>query len=141
MLQLDAKQPEALAYRGWLLHLAGVDQQGLESLNQAVLADPTYADAHFFRGEVLCTFSHDQQGAIAELQQFLANNPPAEFASLVDQRLKAAKAGSCAAAKVDFGPAPSGAAPATTVTTAPPVTAAPVTSPVTAPAPAPASKP
>src|SRR5207344_1564926 len=31
-------QPEALAYRGWLLHLAGVDQQALDSITKAVQA-------------------------------------------------------------------------------------------------------
>ena len=96
VLAKDPKQPEALAYRGWLLHLAGVDDRALESLNSAIAADPTFPDTHFFRGELLCTYAHDQQGAVAEFNQFLATNPPAQFATLVQQRAQAAQSGACA---------------------------------------------
>jgi tetratricopeptide (TPR) repeat protein len=116
VLKSDPQQPEALAYRGWLLHLAGVDPQALDSINKAVQADPSYPDAHFFRGEVLCTYSHDQAGAITEYQKFLATNPPADFQSLVAERLKDAQSGDCAAQKVDFGPPPPGSATPTTTT-------------------------
>ena len=68
VLKDDPNQPEALAYRGWLLHLARVDQQALDSITKAVQADPSFPDAHFFRGELLCTFSHDQAGAVGELR-------------------------------------------------------------------------
>jgi hypothetical protein len=114
VLKEDPNQPEALAYRGWLLHLAGVDQQALDSITKAVQVDPSFPDAHFFRGEVLCTFSHDQAGAVAEYQKFLASNPTADFQSLVSDRLKSAQSGACAQQKVDFGPPPPGAATPTT---------------------------
>jgi tetratricopeptide (TPR) repeat protein len=114
VLKQDPKQPEALAYKGWLLHLAGLDSQALESLNKAVEADASYPDAHFFRGEVLCTFSHDQAGAVSEYQRFLSSNPPAQFATLVETRLKSAQTGACAGGTADFGPPPPGAATPTT---------------------------
>jgi tetratricopeptide (TPR) repeat protein len=116
VLKEDPNQPEALAYRGWLLHLAGVDQQALDSITKAVQVDPSFPDAHFFRGEVLCTFSHDQAGAVAEYQKFLASNPSADFQSLVSDRLKSAQSGACAEQKVDFGSPPPGSATPTTST-------------------------
>jgi tetratricopeptide (TPR) repeat protein len=120
ILKDNPNQPEALAYRGWLLHLAGVDQQALDSINKAVQSDPSFPDAHFFRGEVLCTFSHDQQGAVAEYQKFLDSNPGPDFAALVSDRLTKAKSGICASQKVDFGTPPPGSATPTTAAPAAP---------------------
>ena len=114
ILKDDPKQPEALAYRGWLLHLAGVDPQALESVTKAVQSDPAYPDAHFFRGELLCTYSHDQAGAVAEFQQFLATDPSPDLASMVTDRLNKAKAGACTDQKLNFGSPPPGAATPTT---------------------------
>jgi tetratricopeptide (TPR) repeat protein len=119
VLKIDPNQVEALAYRGWLLHLANLDAEALTSLNKAVASDPTYPDAHFFRGEVLCTYSHDQQGAVIEFQAFLKSNPTADFATLVQQRLQNAQSGGCATVTTNFGPQPAGSAPATTPTTKP----------------------
>ena len=60
IIEKDPEQPEALAYRGWLLRLAGraagsteLIDKGMEYIERAVAADPTYPDAHFFRGFVL----------------------------------------------------------------------------------------
>lgn len=119
VLKIDPNQVEALAYRGWLLHLANLDAEALSSLNKAVASDPSYPDAHFFRGEVLCTYSHDQQGAVVEFQTFLKSNPTADFATLVQQRLQNAQSGGCATVTTSFGPLPAGSAPATTPTTKP----------------------
>ena len=119
VLKIDPNQVEALAYRGWLLHLANLDAEALSSLNKAVASDPSYPDAHFFRGEVLCTYSHDQQGAVVEFQTFLKSNPTADFATLVQQRLQNAQSGGCATVTTSFGPPPAGSAPATTPTTKP----------------------
>jgi tetratricopeptide (TPR) repeat protein len=114
VLKIDPAQVEALAYRGWLLHLANLDAQALTSLDKAVAADPAFPDAHFFRGEVLCTYSHDQQGAVVEFQTFFKSNPTADFATLVQQRLQNAQSGGCATVTTSFGPPPPGSAPATT---------------------------
>src|SRR5436305_1872283 len=72
-------QPEALAYKGWLLHLAGLGDAALDPATKAVAADPTYPDAHFFRAEILCTDKHDGEGAVAEYRLFFANIPPQGF--------------------------------------------------------------
>lgn len=83
-------QPEALAYKGWLLDQAGKEQnnaglvqQGLASIQAAVTADPSYPDAHFFLGMVLLNDEHDPAGAITQLQAYLATNPPAPVAAQV----------------------------------------------------------
>src|SRR5205807_2724489 len=70
VLALAPRQPEALAYRGWLLRLAGVaghDQallaQGRASVGAAVAQDPSYPDAHVFLGYILLQDARDPVGA------------------------------------------------------------------------------
>ena len=50
ILKDDPKQPEALTYRGWLVRLAGLPDDGLKFLDRAVAADPPIPDARVFRG-------------------------------------------------------------------------------------------
>lgn len=92
ILAENPRQPEALAYRGWLVHLAGLSDKGLEYLDRAVAADPGYPDAHFFRGMVLWRAKGDPAGAAAEFRLFLANNPPPEMVELVEDSLERALA-------------------------------------------------
>jgi tetratricopeptide (TPR) repeat protein len=91
-------QPEALAYRGWLVRLAGrqganveLVNKGLEYLDRAVAADPSYPDAHLFRGLVLYQDKGDPAGAVPELRAFLASNPPPEMRGLVEATLRRAE--------------------------------------------------
>ena len=88
VLKTDPRSPEALAYRGWILRLAAVSggqtdqrlwQQGLASIERAIAVDPTYPDAHFFRGLILYRDRHDATGAAGELQRFLGLNPPPDM--------------------------------------------------------------
>jgi tetratricopeptide (TPR) repeat protein len=99
VLGTDPMQPEALAYRGWLLRLAGRAAQntalidkGMEYIERAVAADPTYPDAHFFRAFVLYQDRHDPAGAVPELRTFLAGNPPKEMVPVVEDLLRRALA-------------------------------------------------
>lgn len=98
ILVRDPRQPEALAYRGWLVRLAGrqagnpqLMDNGLEYLNQAVAADPRYPDAHFFRGLMLYQDKGDAAAAIPELRAFLAAGPPPEMVGLVEDVLRRAE--------------------------------------------------
>ncbi len=82
IIEKDPEQPEALAYRGWLLRLAGraagnaeLIDKGMEYIERAVAADPTYPDAHFFRGFVLYQDRRDPAAAVPELRAFLASDP------------------------------------------------------------------
>lgn len=90
ILKDDPKQPAALAYRGWLVRLAGLKEEGLAYADRAVAADPSYPDAHFFRGMMLWQDKGDPAGAVDEFRLFLANNPPAAMVGLVEDALKRA---------------------------------------------------
>ncbi len=113
ILERDPRQPEALTYRGWLVRLAGrqsgnteLMDKGLEYLNRAVAADPSYPDAHFFRGLVLYQDKGDAAAAVPELQAFLAAGPPPEMVALVQDLLRRAQADAAATAAPP--PAPPG---------------------------------
>jgi tetratricopeptide (TPR) repeat protein len=76
VLRADPRQPEALTYRGYLLCITGEATKspavvgiGLDSINEAIAADPGYGDAHFFAGLVLL---QDYGRGAAALQQFEA---------------------------------------------------------------------
>lgn len=97
----DPFQPEALAYRGWLLRLAGraggdrsLIDSGMAFIERAVAADPTYPDAHFFRGIILYQDRGDPAGAVAEFRAFLANDPPQAMVPVVEDSLRRALADS-----------------------------------------------
>lgn len=118
VIERDPEQPEALAYRGWLLRLAGraagnteLIDKGLEYIDRAVAADPTYPDAHFFRAFVLYQDRNDPAGAVPELRTFLAGNPPKEMVPVVEDMLRRALAES-QAATAPAPPGPQSLAPA-----------------------------
>ncbi|HVF14612.1 MAG TPA: tetratricopeptide repeat protein [Acidimicrobiales bacterium] len=92
VLQGDPGNVEALAYRGWLLKRAGLPDEALESLDRAVAADPTFPDAHFFRGMVLYQDKDDPAAAVTEFKAFLDNNPPPDFVPSVQKVLAEAEA-------------------------------------------------
>jgi tetratricopeptide (TPR) repeat protein len=104
VLREEPGNVEALAYRGWLLKRAGLPDKALESLDRAVAADPTFPDAHFFRGMVLYQDKDDPAGAVVEFEAFLANNPPPDFVEAVQQVLAEAK--QAVAAKAAGAPTP-----------------------------------
>lgn len=99
VLERDPGQPEALAYRGWLLRLAGraagntaLVDKGMEYIERAVAADPSYPDARFFRGFILYQDRGDPAAAIPELRAFLASSPPKEMVPVVEDLLRRALA-------------------------------------------------
>ncbi len=94
----DPDNVEALAYRGWLLKRAGLPDEAMESLDRAVAVDPTFADAHFFRGMVLLQDRADPAGAVVEFRAFLANDPPDDFVAAVEEVLANAEAAAAAKA-------------------------------------------
>ncbi|MGH9179912.1 MAG: tetratricopeptide repeat protein [Acidimicrobiales bacterium] len=113
ILQDHPEQPEALAYRGWLLRLAGRsagDQElvdkGMEYIERAVVADPSYPDARFFKGFVLYQDRDDAAAAVPELRAFLANNPPSGMVPVVEDLLRRALADAQAGTTTTTAPPP-----------------------------------
>ncbi|MDQ6725104.1 MAG: tetratricopeptide repeat protein [Actinomycetota bacterium] len=90
LIRTDPKNVQALAYRGWLLDRAGLPDLAMTALDQAVTTDPSYPDAHFFRGMVLYQDRKDPAGAVTEFRLFLSNNPPPEMVSQVEDVLRKA---------------------------------------------------
>jgi tetratricopeptide (TPR) repeat protein len=98
-LKVAPNDPVALAYKGWLIRLAGTQAQnpqlidlGLASIRRAEQVDPGYPDAHFFAGETLLRDKKDPKGAITEFEQFLADNPPSAMVPEVQGELQSARA-------------------------------------------------
>ncbi len=90
VLQVEPDNPEALAYRGWLVTLVGSQanatdlvQKGEASLKRAMQVAPTYADPFCFEAIVRFRMFGDAAGASAPVQQCLALNPPQVVLGLV----------------------------------------------------------
>jgi tetratricopeptide (TPR) repeat protein len=108
-------QPQALAYRGWLLRLTGLEQPsksageelvkaGRASIEQAIKASPTYGDAHLLLGLSLLEDSGDLAGAVGEFRAALADHVTAPL-------LQATRPVLVKAFAEDHQPAPSALAP------------------------------
>jgi tetratricopeptide (TPR) repeat protein len=81
VLAVDPTQPEALTYRGWLVCLTGVASRspavvavGRASIDEAVAADPSYGDGHFFLGLMLLEDYGDRAGAVAQFRLAIAHH-------------------------------------------------------------------
>lgn len=92
VLEQDPDHPEALAYRGWLVRLAGQTQEGMDLVDTAIAADPDYPDAHLFRGVMLLEDFEQPAAAAVELRRFLALAPDSPFASQAQESLAEAEA-------------------------------------------------
>jgi tetratricopeptide (TPR) repeat protein len=99
VLAADPANSEALTYKGWLLALAGAQgkdtgliDQGLSSIQEAERVAPSYADPHFFGGEIYLRDKNDPKDAITEFETYLADNPPADMGPEVQGELAAAQA-------------------------------------------------
>jgi tetratricopeptide (TPR) repeat protein len=92
IIKTDPKNPEALAYRGWIVALAGLPDDGLSYVERAIAADPAYPDAHFFKAMILWQDKHQAAAAVPEFQLFLASNPPDDLRPQVEAALQQAQA-------------------------------------------------
>lgn len=97
VIEADPQNAEALAYRGWLVRLAGKQandatliDKGLAYVERAVAADPRYPDARFFKGLILFEDKKDAAAAVPELRAFLGSDPPADMVPMVEDVLKRA---------------------------------------------------
>lgn len=92
VLKLDSNNALALTYKGWLLNLAGFEDEGLSSIQRAIDVQPSLADPHFFKGYILMNSKNDPAGAAREFETFLASNPPQQMVPMVEQALNDARA-------------------------------------------------
>ena len=84
---------EALAYRGWLLKLAGLVDLAQTALDRAVGIEPDYPDARFFRGMVLFRGKNEAAAAVPEFERYLALVPDGPQSEPVRKLLELARAG------------------------------------------------
>ena len=119
VLAKDPRNPEALAYKGWLLRLAGkaggsggqtgsadLINRAQQSIEAAVAADPSYPDAHFFLGMILYEDRDDPVKAITQFRLFMADQPPQDMVPLVESELRKAMQTARDRGLPDPGPAP-----------------------------------
>ncbi|HEX4978675.1 MAG TPA: hypothetical protein VFV35_01300 [Acidimicrobiales bacterium] len=93
LLADDPDNPVALAERGWLV--SRVDERlvdaGLAGVEKALAVDPTYAEAHFYRGMILLTSKGDAAGAAAAFEAAIASDPPPDLRTYLDDALARAR--------------------------------------------------
>lgn len=104
ILRDDARNPVALAQRGWLVSRAGLVEEGLASIEAAIAADPTYPDAHFFRGMILWRDKRDPAGAAEEFRLVLESRPPPGLAAFAEDARRRALADAAANGSPQTGP-------------------------------------
>ncbi len=84
VLSEDPSNPAALAYAGYLAwnqgsaaHVASLMKIGRSEIQTAVTDSPSYYQGHLFYGLVLENQDHDHAAAVAQFNDFLADDPPA----------------------------------------------------------------
>lgn len=83
ILDVEPDNAVALTYRGWMVGLAGLDDEALEYLDRAVDVDPALPDALAFRAIVLNRLGRIEEAAVA-LAAFDAADPPPGMSQLID---------------------------------------------------------
>lgn len=87
LLRDDAENPVALAQRGWLLSRVddSLVDSGLASIDRAIAIDPSYFEAHFFRGMILWRAKGEPAMAVEAFQRALDARPPAEVVATIEE--------------------------------------------------------
>jgi tetratricopeptide (TPR) repeat protein len=91
VLRTDPENVTALSYRGYIVALAGLVDEGMTAIDRAIALDPKFPFAHFFKGLILLNAKNDPQAAVPELQAFLDNDPPPAMRPVVQGMLDAAR--------------------------------------------------
>ena len=83
VLSEDPSNPAALAYAGYLqwndgsaAHVASLVKIGRSEIETAVTDSPSYFQGHLFYGLVLENQDHNHAAAVAQFNDFLADDPP-----------------------------------------------------------------
>jgi tetratricopeptide (TPR) repeat protein len=83
VLESNPRDVEALTYAGWISYLGGVPKKALPLLTQAESVDPTYPDAHAFRGIVMFKAHVSRTAAASELKTYLRLVPNGQMSGQV----------------------------------------------------------
>lgn len=86
--RLAPDNPMPKAYAGWLLFLAGLPEEAMKRLDQALSSDATFADTHFFRGMVLLRSRQDPSGALESFREYLRLAPAGPERARVEQMVR-----------------------------------------------------
>jgi hypothetical protein len=83
VLRQDPSNPAALAGAGWIMwnlgtdsHVPGFVEDGRAEVTRAVKVSPTYYQAHLYLGLILANQDHNNNAAVVQFAQFLADDPP-----------------------------------------------------------------
>jgi hypothetical protein len=83
VLGRDASNPAALAGAGWIMwnlgtnsHVSGFAEDGRAEVSRAVKVAPTYYQAHLYLGLILANQDHNNNAAVVQFAEFLADDPP-----------------------------------------------------------------
>jgi tetratricopeptide (TPR) repeat protein len=119
VLTEDPSNPAALAYAGYLqwnvgesAHVASLVRIGRAEIQTAIKDSPSYYEAHLFDGLILENQDHNDEAAVAQFNDFLADDPPTTEPAQVGPLVAAAYQGA-------GEPLPSAFSSATTGTSAP----------------------
>lgn len=94
ILQSDPTQPQALVMEGWLLaqtNQKALLAKGIGLLSLAEQVDPSFAEAHVYRGIAFLSEGNNRQ-AVPELKWYLAHHPDPKLAPKVRTALAKAEA-------------------------------------------------
>lgn len=96
--RLDSGDAESRAYGGWIVFQAGLTDEALRRLNEAIVAASDYSDAHLFRGLILLRGQNDPAAAAAALERYLSVVPAGPLDGEVRAVLEEARSKSTASA-------------------------------------------
>lgn len=86
--RLAPENPMPKAYAGWLLFLAGLPDEAMKRLDQALTTDATFADTHFFRGMVMLRSRQDRAGALGSFREYLRLAPAGPERAQVEKMVR-----------------------------------------------------
>ena len=88
VLALDPRNAEAQANLGFVLYEAGRPEDGLRAVEQALVVDPNYPEALYFKGVILLRGLHRPTEAAVALRAYLAAAPFGSHRAEVESLLK-----------------------------------------------------
>lgn len=83
VLGRDPSNPAALSGAGWIMwnlgtdsHVSGFVEDGRAEVTRAIKVSPTYYQAHLYLGLILANQDHNNNAAVVQFDEFLADDPP-----------------------------------------------------------------